>query len=238
VPSKPKPDIFSIVLLTYKRHDLLVARLRELSFYYKNRPDINLLVVDNASPNHEIQKTLLEYNADRSGQWDNRMFRIPENVGFGPAMNAGVRQTHGDYIFLLSDDVQIWGDFIGESKLDLYAYPDGIICNEVVNWPAGWNQFGAKPVINYPQGYFLAFTRNAWETVGGFDERFVPHDYEDVDLGMKCRERGVRIIQASLPLTHHAAGTIGYNTERMEHTIKMRMLFAEKWSLPNIPERP
>jgi len=231
-------DNFQIILLTYKRHDLLTARLAELRRFYYNRPDVNLLVVDNGSPDPKIHMILQSYNEDRGGVWDNRTIRIPENIGFGPAMNHGVEQSAGKYIFLLSDDVRITGNFVNEIKLDLFAYPDGIICNEVVNWPAGWNQFGLKPVIHYPQGYFLAFTRDVWEKLGGFDERFVPYDYEDVDLGYRAKLMGIPIVQSSAPVIHDAAGTIGYSPERMEHTVRMRALFAKKWNLPNVPERP
>jgi GT2 family glycosyltransferase len=82
--------------------------------------------------------------------------------------------------------------------------------------------------------------RTAWDILGGFDKRFTPHDYEDVDLGMRIGKSNdfSLILRDDLPLRHNPASTIGYTDERFEHTVKMRALFAEKWGLSNEPERP
>jgi predicted glycosyltransferase involved in capsule biosynthesis len=94
-------------------------------------------------------------------------------------------------------------------------------------------------MVPYPAGHFLACARTTWKKIGGFDERFVPHDYEDVDIGMTCCELEMTLIEkGDLPIEHMVAGTIGYSPERMENTVLQRKRFAEKWGLPNVPERP
>jgi GT2 family glycosyltransferase len=170
--------------------------------------------------------------------WFFSVHRIPENIGFGPAMNKGVEQARGEIVCLLSDDVRIYGEFISRVKSTLIAYPEGIVAADIVDWPAGWNQFGATPTFNYIQGYFMAMKKETFEYIEGFDGRFAPYDYEDVDLSYRAHKLNIPMMKVALPLQHLAAGTIGYSDDRMDHTCRMRALFAEKWGLPNIPERP
>lgn len=44
--------------------------------------------------------------------------------------------------------------------------------------------------VEQPAGAFLLFPRAAWETVGGFDERFRPIWFEDVDFCARLRSAG------------------------------------------------
>ena len=227
----------SVILLSYSRTDLLSARLKELHNYYRNDDEIQILVIDNGSLGINSSSITQPYQM-MDYEWFFSVHRIPENIGFGPAMNKGVVEARGEIVCLLSDDVRIYGDFISRVKSTLIAYPKGIVAADIVDWPAGWNQFGATPTFNYIQGYFMAMKKETFDHVGGFDDRFAPYDYEDLDFSYRAQKLNVPIIKVVLPLQHLAAGTIGYSDERMDHTCRMRALFAEKWSLPNVPERP
>lgn len=46
--------------------------------------------------------------------------------------------------------------------------------------------------VDQPAGAFLMFSRTAWETVGGFDERFWPVWFEDVDFCARLKSAGFR----------------------------------------------
>jgi N-acetylglucosaminyl-diphospho-decaprenol L-rhamnosyltransferase len=48
--------------------------------------------------------------------------------------------------------------------------------------------------VDQPAGACLAVRRDAWESVGGFDEAFFPVWFEDVDLCLRLRRRGWRIV--------------------------------------------
>lgn len=232
---------YSIIVLTYKRADLINARIAELSHLYQQRPDVEVLVCDNGSDITLLRASLaahtLTHGAQKSG-WSFRTMRIPENVGFGPGFNRAVAESKGELIILLSDDVRVYGDIlqiIGRVHLDT---PNAIIGKRVINFNSGWNRFGMYPPIQYVEGFLLAMARLTWETLGGFDERFAPCDYEDMDLGMKATQRNIPLVEANLPVEHLIAGTIGYSDERFAQTVKMRGLFAEKWGLANEPEVP
>ena len=44
--------------------------------------------------------------------------------------------------------------------------------------------------VDQPAGAFLMFSRIAWESVGGFDERFWPLWFEDVDFCARIKSAG------------------------------------------------
>lgn len=64
--------------------------------------------------------------------------------------------------------------------------------------PLNWHYrcLGLSPMtaaqVDQPAGAFLMFSRAAWETVGGFDERFWPLWFEDVDFCARLKCVGFR----------------------------------------------
>jgi GT2 family glycosyltransferase len=229
----------SIILLTYSQPLLLEARLSELGRLYRKRSDVEILVYDNGSTDKRIRLILHSRAADPD--FPLVCVRNDINQGFGPGFNKAVAHSRGAIIHLLSDDVIIYGDFLGPVDESLRKQPLALICKEIVPPGAGWNDFGDFH-LSYPAGYYLAMGRAVWEGIGGFDERFSPVSYEDVDLGMKIIRSpdGVVVLEeiAALPLRHLVARTAPYTGDRYEHTVRMRALFAEKWGLKNRPERP
>jgi GT2 family glycosyltransferase len=62
--------------------------------------------------------------------------------------------------------------------------------------PVNWHYrcLGLDPMsvarVDQPAGAFLMFSRAIWETIGGFDERFRPIWFEDVDFCARIRSAG------------------------------------------------
>src|SRR5579863_103373 len=59
-------------------------------------------------------------------------------------------------------------------------------------------------LVAQPAGAFLMFSRTAWETVGGFDERFRPVWFEDVDFCARIKAAGFRIFYHPSAVASHA----------------------------------
>ena len=77
----------------------------------------------------------------------------------------------------------------------------------------------------------LIAKKEHWEELGYFDERYAPHDFEDVDLSTTALSKGFNLAQI-VPETvveHIGAQSIGYGDERSELTKKNREKFREKW---------
>lgn len=234
MPTSAQSPKFSILILSYRRSDLLSRQLSEIVALC--RGDFEVVVGDNGSPNREVSLVASSYMLNTPLRI--RTGRTSPNIGFGRAFNNLMALADGEYLICLSDDVRIFGDIIAPLDEQFAAEPDTLICHRLIDWPAGWNQFGDK-VFNYPEGYLLAASRATWEKLGHFDPRYYPSDYEDVDVGYTAASIGVTLTGLSaLPVQHIGAQTVGHSPERMQQTVAMRALFAEKWGLPNIPERP
>jgi GT2 family glycosyltransferase len=235
----PETPEYSICLLTYSREKTLTARCKELACLYGKRPDVELCILDNGSTDGTSQviaawRILTIPMAAGEPGWTFVADRIRENIGFGPGFNRLVGLSTGKVVVLLSDDVRVFGDFLGLVGNVISSEGDKIVVGQtVVDHPAGWNQFGPK-VIPYLYGHILAMKRNVWGEIGGFDPLFVPAGYEDVDFSYQATLAGYKLVALpELPVRHESL-----SAERYEHTVRMKTLFAAKWGLSNIPERP
>jgi GT2 family glycosyltransferase len=150
----------------------------------------------------------------------------------------GAKFARSKVLVLLSNDVIIDGDFIeplltaiGESKTEVLCSP------RIIDWEAGWNQFPPDVVIPYAEGWLLAMKTNTFAALGGFDSRYSPCDYEDMDLSYTAVSAGMKLKQIPLPVQHIGAATVGYTPERRAITESHRRIFAKKWNLIWAPVR-
>jgi len=78
--------------------------------------------------------------------------------------------------------------------------------------PANWHYrcLGLDPVtpgfVEQPSGAFLMFSRVIWERVGGFDERYWPLWFEDVDFCWKVKQAGKLVRYNPLAVAQHDGG--------------------------------
>jgi GT2 family glycosyltransferase len=81
-----------------------------------------------------------------------------------------------------------------------------------INWH--YRCSGVDPMnvalVDQPAGAFLMFSRVAWETVGGFDERFWPVWFEDVDFCARIKSAGFcTYCHPAAMATHSGAHSVG-----------------------------
>jgi GT2 family glycosyltransferase len=210
--------------------------MMELDRLYHIRRDFEVVVVNDASTDRT--RALLKWWKD-NGDWRFLVKHLKKNMGFGPAVNVGAAAARGEFLFIVSNDVHIKGDFIEDvlQFLDSESDDDFICAARVIDWPAGWNEFPPHPPIHYAEGWFLSMRTEVWRGLGGFDDRYIPYDYEDIDLSYAAMENDIFLRQLSLPVHHMGAGTIGFNPQRRAITEKHRVIFAEKWGLQWSPVR-
>jgi N-acetylglucosaminyl-diphospho-decaprenol L-rhamnosyltransferase len=95
-------------------------------------------------------------------------------------------------------------------------------------WPHNpWNRryrcldldFTKQQEVDQPAGACLAFRREMWERIGGFDESFFPVWFEDVDFCRRVRDAGGSIVYTPQAVfTHagaHSVGKISYADRQM-----------------------
>lgn len=217
--------MISVVTPVWNRSDLTHQFLFQNSRLYGDNPEVEFVVIDNGSTDNTQEYLDL---------WQRKMPNLKvltskDNTGFGPAHNWGSREARGDVLIELSNDVVISGDYIALVREAVEANPDAMFGPQVMTDNTGWNVFGGK-VISYIYGWCIFCSRKVWEDVGGFDERFVPCDYEDIDISMRAVEKGHELRQVDLPL-RHLSGQSAQNLSggRLAITLKNQALFKEKW---------
>lgn len=211
---------------------------------YKYLPvgDVEIILINDASTDEEIdsgvawwQKTVAKHKI--------RYHKNSENGGFGFSMNEGAKLAKGDILVFLSNDVIISGDIFSEIEEKIKQDDKVLIGNEVIWYPAGWNEFdvdGKKLVIPWANGWLLACTKEVWDAIGGFDLRYGYADFEDVDISLTAQFLGYNLIALNSKFAKHiGAASFGYTEERMEHTKHNREVFIQKWQakLPEVHDR-
>ena len=217
----------SVITPIWNRADLTRYFLWRNATLYQSRPDVEFVIVDNASTD-ETQEVLGPFTAlfsDRLVIQHNE-----ENVGFGPGHNLGANLAAGEVLIFLSNDVIIANDYITPIEKALAEQPDALVGPELLRHDTGWNTFDGQ-TIPYLAGWCVACRRDTWDDkLGGWDERYVPCDYEDIDLSYTATQIGIPLVEVPLPLEHmfgQSAQSLGGG--RLQITHQSQAKFKEKW---------
>lgn len=184
---------------------------------------MDFIIIDNGSTDH-TPKLLADYREKMNNL---RVITNRENRGFSVACNQGAAKAGGDVLLFLNNDTIVFGDYA--SPLLGMVTDDVLVGPDLHEHNTGWNVFG-KVTVPYIAGWCLALTKAAFEELGGFDERYTPCDYEDVDLCYAAVKAGKELVRLDLPIRHISGGSA--MADRVAITEANRVKFAEKWSLP------
>jgi glycosyltransferase involved in cell wall biosynthesis len=119
------------------------------------------------------------------------------NAGLARARNAGIARASGERIIFIDDDVLPTPAFVAEHLRSHERHPAAVVRGAVINTES----FERLPtptwsLANYSANWFwtsnvsvpLATLRDA----GSFTEAFTEYGWEDIELGLRLRARGVR----------------------------------------------
>jgi GT2 family glycosyltransferase len=214
----------SFVIPTYNHADLLTNLLMDILTYNSEVDEV--FVVDNGSTDKELLFHVYEWWKEHSSLPITPCL-IKDNVGFLKACNFGVSRASGDIIILVSNDVRIERPILAEVREKLNE--GTILGGRLLDMDTGWNCFDGR-VFKYLEGWLLCFRKEDWEKIGGFDERYCPHIFEDVDFSTSAISKGYSLVQLeSAGVSHMGAQTINYTSERDALTRENQSKFKEKW---------
>ena len=224
-------DTVSIVIPMYNNWHLTHAILFDILQYNSSVDEI--ILINNGCTEQAVFDGIRWWRETSKQLPQIRIYNIKENVGFLKACNKGVPSATGDVVILVSNDVRMQYDVASLArnvfKKDSKLIMGGILYEN----STGWNEFtykGKSRIFKYLEGWLLIFTKSAWEDVGGFDERYVPNDYEDVDISTSWLAKGYTLASLSSDKVRHlGAQTIGFSNERQALTERNREKFRKKW---------
>lgn len=248
-PSQARNIKTSIIIPVFNKAEFTYQCLRSLRDVL-DFEQTEIIIVNNASSDETSR--LLEYFKEYVQIIDNR-----ENLGFVDASNQGARSARGDYLVFLNNDTIVasgWLDSLLETiESDnsvgavgsLFLYPGGmiqeaggIIWNSGEAFHYGWGKSGNESKylfareVDYCSGASLLIRKNLFDRLGGFDRRYAPAYYEDVDLCFGVRSLGYKVIyQPASRVIHFEGATAGRDVNRgvKQYQVINRAKFKEKW---------
>lgn len=237
----------SIIIISSIRRDLLLPCLRSLEEFGPTDIAYEVIVVLNEVAK-DAEATL---NKVAPGII---VCRSEFNLGFAGANNRGRALCRGEYMVTLNDDVEIESGWLEALVRCADARPEaGAVGGMVLHFDgrlqnAGmvvWQDAITSPpwvgeapppatfdrvrAVDYCGTNSLLVRSNAWDRLGGLDERYFPLYYTDVDFCMALREIGlVTLFQPAARVRHHRGAS---TTSHFKPFISARNrgLFMEKW---------
>ena len=130
------------------------------------------------------------------------------NSGLAKARNAGVARSSGERIIFIDDDVLPLPNFVEEHLRAAGRRPADIVRGGAIEVeslddlpPPIWS------VRNYSGNYFwttnVSVPLATLRAAGGFDESFSEYGWEDIDVGLRLRARGVKAVFHPAALVYH-----------------------------------
>ncbi len=178
--------------------------------------------------------------------------RLKKNVRFAVAVNTGVALAGNPLVFLLNNDVAVREDTIKHLAERFNVDGTGSLfavgCLEIEGVSG---QLGGKNTLRFERGLFqhsrasdfssgatawasggsAMFSVEKWLELGGFDPRFYPAYWEDVDLSFRARKLGWRVEfneQAVVEHLHETTNSTVFGAKKLQRqSFKHQRLFTK-----------
>ncbi len=178
----------SVLIATKDRARALERALRSLEGQI-GAPPFEVVVVDNGSTDstRDIVERAMEMRRPPL-----RYVYEPE-PNRGKARNRGVEVAEGQLVLFCDDDVTVPPGWIAAH--DAAHTNDALVVTGPILNVASYEERPRPSVANYSRAFFctcnVSVPRYALVEVGGFDEAFQLYGWEDTELGVRLKDRGM-----------------------------------------------
>ncbi len=196
-------------------------------------PAYEILIIDNDSSAGDAVRYLAAIDERKAELGDRlRVIRTPGPFNFSAMNNTAARAARGEYLLLLNNDTAALHDDWLDEMMSHAVRPDVGVVGAKLLFPDGRIQHAGvilgirgpaeHPFIGRPpedRGYFgraqlvqdlsavtgacLLVRKSVFEQVGGLDEKDLKVSYSDIDLCLKVRQAGLRVVFDPYALLMH-----------------------------------
>jgi GT2 family glycosyltransferase len=237
----PRP-LVSMIILTRNHLEHLEDCFK--SIMNLKYPCLEIILADNASTDGSADFVQEKFPSVR-------VLRFDENYGFAEGNNRAIKQSRGDYIFLLNPDTKIEPDCVNRlmevmekdksigicmPKMLMFDEPSvinsaGIIANKILQgrdrgaWELDCGQYDKENQILGACGAGMFIRRNLFEKIGYFD-RFYFTYYEDLDFSIRAWCSGYKVNFVPQALVYHKYRPFRKDilNEYIDHRNRLRMM--------------
>lgn len=240
----------SVIVVSYNQWALTHRCLKSINDNSETN-SIQIIVIDNAS----VDDTPTNLNAWRAEDPDRRKVILNnQNLGFGPAVNQGLKHALGDYLVVLNNDTIVSPGWLRGMRRHFEVNPKlGVLCpvtnnigneaqvalkgnnpSEILESARHYNlgRSGQLLPLSIAAFFCVMIPRRVYEAVGGLDEQFVPGFFEDDDYCMRVKQAGLSVACAEDVFVYHelSASFDKLSSERRQAVFeKNKALFEKKW---------
>lgn len=220
----------SAVVVSYNSAAWLRRCLRKLLSDAHGHPEV--IVVDNASDDDSGTLVAQEFPTVMT-------IKNPINLGFAGGANVGLGASEAEVVVILNPDVEVSASSLNTLVETLLARPDTAIAGAKLLYPDGRTIQHAGGMLSYPlafgnhrgygeedQGQYdevceveyvtgavFAIRKSILDEIGYFDEGFFPAYFEEVDLCLRARRAGYKVLYVPRAVAiHQESATIGKDT--------------------------
>jgi len=218
--SKPK---VSIIIVTYNSEKYILKCVD--SILKNNYPNLEIIVVDNASSDNTINK--LKNYGDKL-----KIIKNKKNLGFGIGNNLGIKLSTGSILLLINADAyleensisELVSVFLKDDKVMIVGpkilYPDtrkiqsagGIIQKNGLSNHIGYGdednpKYDDLKIVDYVTGAIMAIRRKLFEESGLFDPVYFPAYYEETEKCVQARKLNYKVVYSPKSIGYHYEST-------------------------------
>jgi N-acetylglucosaminyl-diphospho-decaprenol L-rhamnosyltransferase len=221
-------------------------------------PEAQVIVVDNASPDPGVAALRDRFEGVE-------VIGLDRNEGYSRAVNLAARRASGEVLVLLNDDCEVGPGYVEAISAPIdpglgVVMAAGVMCEqgnsdridtagvEIDRTLLIWDYLNGMPLSTLdrsvadpigPSGAVAAFDRDAFLSVGGFDERLFAY-WEDADLILRLRLAGARCrLAADARGVHQHSATLGSGSSRKNYLVGFgRGYVIRKWGVASARRLP
>ena len=213
---------------------------------------IEIVIVDNGSRDGSVEFLQQNYPSLK-------LVTFALNTGFSVAVNAGIKNSTGEFVALLNNDTVVEKNWLGEMVAAMHRHPEigstgckmlafddrslldgagdgyrrGGLPGRIGHREIDRGQFNTERYILGPCGGAALYRRSMLNDIGLFDEDYFAY-LEDVDIGLRAQSAGYKCLYVPTAVMYHlGCGTTGSGY----HPLVVRLSCQNNWNtiVKNIP---